>query len=377
MPRLLIVIDEFAALVAELPDFVTGLVDIARRGRSLGVHLILATQRPAGVVSAEIKSNTNLRIALRVTDAGDSADVLEAPDAAQIAKSTPGRGYARLGHSSLIPFQSSRVGGRPRGEEAGAAIDIRAIAFAELGTPRAQTAQAEEDISVPTDLAAFVTAAREASSVSGIVAPPSPWLPAMSEQLTLDEVVADFPASVPTLERLVLPFGMVDVPVRAAPGRRVVRRLARWSPGHRRGPPGRSLHGAARRRGGDRPLRQPRRRARLRRRLRQQRVAAAGGDAARRCRRCPRPGRPDGPADCPAARRDRAAAAAAGRRRFRRRGRAAGARRTGRADAVHRRAVRPLGGLLPGVRRPRRRAPRSRPGSRSCRRAPASASRSS
>ena len=72
MPRLLIVIDEFAALVAELPDFVTGLVDIARRGRSLGVHLILATQRPAGVVSAEIKSNTNLRIALRVTDAGDS-----------------------------------------------------------------------------------------------------------------------------------------------------------------------------------------------------------------------------------------------------------------------------------------------------------------
>ena len=77
MPRLLIVIDEFAALVAELPDFVTGLVDVARRGRSLGVHLILATQRPAGVVSAEIKSNTNLRIALRVTDAGDSDDVIE------------------------------------------------------------------------------------------------------------------------------------------------------------------------------------------------------------------------------------------------------------------------------------------------------------
>ncbi|MET0838724.1 MAG: FtsK/SpoIIIE domain-containing protein, partial [Marmoricola sp.] len=87
MPRLLIVIDEFAALASELPDFVTGLVDVARRGRSLGVHLILATQRPAGVVSAEIKSNTNLRIALRVTDAGDSADVIESPDAAHIAKS--------------------------------------------------------------------------------------------------------------------------------------------------------------------------------------------------------------------------------------------------------------------------------------------------
>jgi DNA segregation ATPase FtsK/SpoIIIE, S-DNA-T family len=218
MPRLLIVIDEFAALVAELPDFVTGLVDIARRGRSLGVHLILATQRPAGVVSAEIKSNTNLRIALRVTDAGDSQDVIEAPDAAQIAKSTPGRGFARLGHSSLITFQSSRVGGRPRGEEATAEINLRPVQFEALGTPQAEVAQAEEDITVPTDLAAFVAAARQASEQSGVVAPPSPWLPAMADRVTLDEVLADFPAAVPTADTapgstgLVIPFGLVDVP---------------------------------------------------------------------------------------------------------------------------------------------------------------------
>ena len=97
MPRLMIIIDEFAALVSELPDFVTGLVDIARRGRSLGVHLVLATQRPAGVVSAEIKSNTNLRIALRVTDENDSQDVIEASNSAYIPPSIPGRAYARLG----------------------------------------------------------------------------------------------------------------------------------------------------------------------------------------------------------------------------------------------------------------------------------------
>ncbi len=98
MPRLLIVIDEFAALAAELPDFVTGLVDVARRGRSLGVHLILATQRPAGVVSAEIKSNTNLRIALRVTDAGDSDDVIESlggrADPQGASPAAPTRGWA-------------------------------------------------------------------------------------------------------------------------------------------------------------------------------------------------------------------------------------------------------------------------------------------
>lgn len=212
MPRLLIVIDEFAALVAELPDFVTGLVDIARRGRSLGVHLILATQRPAGVVSAEIKSNTNLRIALRVTDAGDSQDVLEAADAAQIAKSTPGRGFARLGHSSLIAFQSSRVGGRPRGEDAGAEVTLRAVEFRALGTPEERAVAAEEDISVPTDLAALVEAACDASAASGILAPPSPWLPALADGLTLDELVEQFPACAPTVDSPVIPFGVVDVP---------------------------------------------------------------------------------------------------------------------------------------------------------------------
>src|SRR5581483_3743093 len=104
-----IVIDEFASLVRELPEFVTGLVSIAQRGRSLGIHLILATQRPTGVVSAEIRANTDLRIALRVTAAGESTDVIDAPDAARIAKSTPGRGYVRLGHAALLPFQAARV----------------------------------------------------------------------------------------------------------------------------------------------------------------------------------------------------------------------------------------------------------------------------
>src|SRR4029077_4424374 len=82
LPRLMLVIDEFASLVAELPDFVAGLGGIAQRGRALGVHLVLATQRPAGVVSADIRANTNLRIALRVTDAAESADVIDVPDAA-------------------------------------------------------------------------------------------------------------------------------------------------------------------------------------------------------------------------------------------------------------------------------------------------------
>ena len=137
LPRLVIVIDEFASMVRDLPDFVTGLVNIAQRGRSLGIHLILATQRPSGVVSADIRANTNLRIALRVTDPEESADVIGAPDAAFIAKSTPGRAYVRLGHASLVPFQAGRVGGRRPGTGAAAIVRpwLAAVDWASLGRP--------------------------------------------------------------------------------------------------------------------------------------------------------------------------------------------------------------------------------------------------
>jgi S-DNA-T family DNA segregation ATPase FtsK/SpoIIIE len=112
LPRLVLIIDEFAALVAELPDFVAGLVDIARRGRSLGIHLILATQRPAGVVTADIQANTSLRIALRVTEPNESTDVIDMPDAAHISKSTPGRCYVKSGAGAATAVQTARIGGR-------------------------------------------------------------------------------------------------------------------------------------------------------------------------------------------------------------------------------------------------------------------------
>lgn len=218
MPRLLIVIDEFAALVQELPEFVAGLIDIARRGRSLGVHLILATQRPAGVVNAEIKSNTNLRIALRVTDTSDSTDVIDAPDAARIPKSIPGRAYARLGHSSLVAFQSSRVGGHPPGAEGPREPLVWAYAPADL--PRVPPAQPnnDDDATTPTDLATLVTAIQGAATEARIATPSSPWLPALEPVVTLDQLVADFPQATPGGDRLAIPFGLTDMPARQARG---------------------------------------------------------------------------------------------------------------------------------------------------------------
>ena len=111
MPRLVVVIDEFATMAADIPDFLDSLVGIAQRGRSLGVHLILATQRPAGAVNANIKANTNLRIALRVQDAGDSSDVLDDPAAARLPRTRPGRVIFRLGPGELITAQAARVTG--------------------------------------------------------------------------------------------------------------------------------------------------------------------------------------------------------------------------------------------------------------------------
>ncbi|MFJ6508999.1 FtsK/SpoIIIE domain-containing protein [Streptomyces sp. NPDC091879] len=193
VPRLLIVIDEFASMVRDLPDFVTGLVNIAQRGRSLGIHLLLATQRPSGVVSPEIRANTNLRIALRVTDGGESSDVIDSPEAGHISKSTPGRAYVRLGHASLVPFQSGRVGGRRPGAADPAALapwagplDWADLGRAALVKPKAEQRE-EEEI---TDLKVLVDAVRDANRVLGIPQQHSPWLPALSETLLLDEVPA-------------------------------------------------------------------------------------------------------------------------------------------------------------------------------------------
>ena len=107
MPRLLVIIDEFATLKAELPEFIDALVGVAQRGRSLGVHLLLATQRPQGAISDNIRANTNMRIALRMQDANDSKDVIDVADAAAIPRTAPGRAYVRLGPGEVVAIQSA------------------------------------------------------------------------------------------------------------------------------------------------------------------------------------------------------------------------------------------------------------------------------
>jgi S-DNA-T family DNA segregation ATPase FtsK/SpoIIIE len=190
LPRLVIVIDEFASLVEEQPDFVKGVVGIGMRGRSLGVHVVLATQRPAGVVTGEIRANVNLRVCLRVTSAGDSSDVLDVPDAARISKHTPGRALLRTGHGELSTFQAARVGWPTDDDEQSRDASLHAsrrevTALGAARPVRADSATAEDG---RTDLGALVDAINTAAENLGVPAAASPWLPPLPELLTVRDV---------------------------------------------------------------------------------------------------------------------------------------------------------------------------------------------
>lgn len=109
IPHLLIVIDEFAELKKEEPEFMRELISVAQVGRSLGVHLILATQKPSGTVDDNIWSNAKFRLCLRVQDRQDSNDMLHTPDAAYITQA--GRCYLQVGNNEIYElFQSGWSG---------------------------------------------------------------------------------------------------------------------------------------------------------------------------------------------------------------------------------------------------------------------------
>ncbi|NUP53193.1 MAG: hypothetical protein HOW97_38610 [Catenulispora sp.] len=196
LPRLMLIVDEFATLVREVPDFIPGMVSLAQRGRSLGIHLVLATQRPAGVVSADIKANTNLRIALRVLDPTESKDVIDTGDAALIPTTVPGRALVRLSHRSVAAFQAAYTGA-PYFTAQAPATPAAAVELPWLGLGRPD----DLPIAVPaadprapgqaeTDLSILVQAMRRAAEDLEIEPQPRPWLTPLPERITLAELPA-------------------------------------------------------------------------------------------------------------------------------------------------------------------------------------------
>lgn len=105
IPHLFIICDEFAELKTQQPDFMDNLISIARIGRSLGIHLILATQKPSGIVNAQIWSNSKFHICLKVQDAADSNEMLKKPDAANLKQT--GRFYMQVGYDEFFALGQS------------------------------------------------------------------------------------------------------------------------------------------------------------------------------------------------------------------------------------------------------------------------------
>ncbi|NEW66783.1 type VII secretion protein EssC [Granulicatella sp. zg-84] len=108
LPHLFLICDEFAELKTYAPEFLIELTSIARIGRSLGIHLILATQKPSGIINEQMESNIQSKIVLKVNSEQDSNELLKTPDAAYIT--TRGRGYLKIGQKSQILFQSGYTG---------------------------------------------------------------------------------------------------------------------------------------------------------------------------------------------------------------------------------------------------------------------------
>jgi S-DNA-T family DNA segregation ATPase FtsK/SpoIIIE len=144
LPRLMVVVDELAALKDDVPNFIGSLVSIAQRGRSLGIHLVVATQRPGSALSADVLANANIRLALRVQSAHDAQEIVGSAVAASFSRDTPGRIALRLGSDELYIFQAVH-------------LDI--------------------------DIGQFVTHANEACALLGISSPRRPWLDALPTQL--------------------------------------------------------------------------------------------------------------------------------------------------------------------------------------------------
>jgi S-DNA-T family DNA segregation ATPase FtsK/SpoIIIE len=178
LPRLLVIADEFRFLKEKMPDVLKGMTDLAARGGSVGVHIVLATQSPATAVTGDIRDNTSLRVCFRVEEEQGSVNVIDIPDAAGIDKSLRGRGYARTQLGTVRQFQGAWAGAPADEDPTGPAgrartpgpAPVRVVSrpFGEAGTQAADArAQADDGRrpghAGPTDLSELVKAVQATS----------------------------------------------------------------------------------------------------------------------------------------------------------------------------------------------------------------------
>ena len=219
LPHLFLISDEFAELKVNQPDFIKELVSIARVGRSLGVHLILATQKPSGVVDDQIWSNSRFKLALKVADRGDSMEMLHTPDAAEITQT--GRAYLQVGNNEVYElFQSAWSGADYQPDKDDMGIEDHTIylinelgQYEILNEDLSGLEEADEIKEVPTELDAIVQNIKLLCEEQNIPPVPQPWLPPLKERITLEDLEVVQPAVAWKQEKsLSFLLGMADIP---------------------------------------------------------------------------------------------------------------------------------------------------------------------
>jgi S-DNA-T family DNA segregation ATPase FtsK/SpoIIIE len=153
LPHLVLVIDEFRMLVEEAPDALRELMRIAAIGRSLGLHLIMATQRPQGAITADIRANVTTSIALRVQSELESADIINSGAAARIPMGNPGRAFLARGTDPPEEFQTAALTGTAVTAERDLTVQATLDVLAAPATPSQQNDSATVSVT-PADAAA-------------------------------------------------------------------------------------------------------------------------------------------------------------------------------------------------------------------------------
>lgn len=223
IPHLFLISDEFAELKKEQPDFMKELVSAARIGRSLGIHLILATQKPSGVVDDQIWTNSKFRLCLKVQNEADSREMLKTPDAASIV--LPGRAYLQVGNNEIYElFQSAYSGATyQKNVSEKEEKDNRVYLLNQLG----QGMLINQDLSggmesnqiKDTQLDVVVRHVKEVFEDSGAVMVKRPWLPSLAERIA-SPYLQDFlehEQQEPSGELdLTVQLGVADIPTQQA-----------------------------------------------------------------------------------------------------------------------------------------------------------------
>lgn len=208
LPHLIIIVDEFAELKAEQPEFMKELISAARIGRSLGVHLILATQKPSGQVNEQIWSNSRFKLCLKVQSQEDSNEVIKSPLAAEIKE--PGRAYLQVGNNEIFELFQSAYSGVSEKTDDSNVKEFTIYNFTDSGRKVPVYAQKKKKSGEgsATQLDAIVRYVSEHCAEIGLSKLPDICLPSLGE-------VVDFPAEVALKKKsgnIVAELGILDDP---------------------------------------------------------------------------------------------------------------------------------------------------------------------